>query len=187
MAKAKTKTQKIQYGNIMLDMETLGTRADAVIMSIGAVKFDIDHGVCDEAFYVSVSIDSNHEAAQRHISEDTILWWMEQSKEAQRVFSEPKSTLCSALVDFQEWVDHDNYQVWSNGADFDVPMLAHAYHTNGLTAPWKFYNARCFRTMKSLVVAKTVPKPVNECAHNALQDAITQAQWLINIQKKLCA
>lgn len=173
----------------MLDLETLGTRADAVILSIGAVKFDLVTGqLDDDAFYASVSIDSNHEAVQRHISEDTLIWWMGQSPEAQKVFRESKTTLYAALQDLTEWFgEGDGVQVWSNGADFDIPMLAHAYHTNSLDAPWKFYNSRCFRTMKNLSQAKGVAKPANQCAHNALQDAMTQALWLIDIMKAVNA
>ena len=38
--------------NIMLDNESLGTVADAAIMSIGAVKFDLDSDAIDDAgFY----------------------------------------------------------------------------------------------------------------------------------------
>ena len=47
---------------IMLDHETLGTTADSVIMSIGAVKFNLETGEIEpEGFYASVSIDSNLE------------------------------------------------------------------------------------------------------------------------------
>lgn len=166
--------------NVMVDLETLGTRADSVIMSIGAVKFDLDTGEIDRnnAFYASVSIDSNHEAAPRHISESTLMWWLKQSPEAQKVFSEPKTTLYVALGELADWFGaDDDIAVWSNGADFDIPMLAHAYHANSLSAPWKFFNTRCFRTMKNL---PGVPRPqaLPKVAHNALDDAIAQALHL---------
>lgn len=185
-------SKKIQYGHVMIDLETLGTRADAVILSIGAVKFNLDSGkIDDKAFYASVSIDSNHEAVQRHISESTLLWWFDQSEEARKVFTEPKTTLYAALEDFNSWmdgnIDRERVKVWSNGADFDIPMMAHAFDTNGLAIPWMFYNARCFRTYKALPQASGVLKPQNKCAHNALQDAITQAQWLISIHQKVAA
>lgn len=177
----------VVYGDVMLDLETLGTRADAVILSIGAVKFNLRTGeIDDKAFYASVSIDSNHEVALRHISESTLIWWLQQTAEAQKVFSEEKTTLFAALEDLAAWFGMGtatDCKVWSNGADFDIPMLAHAFHTNHLEAPWRFYNARCFRTMKGLAAAKNVPKPANKCPHNALQDALNQAQWLIEINK----
>ncbi len=162
----------------MLDLETLGTRADSVIMSIGAVKFNPDTDEIDNAgFYASISIDSNT-AAGRHIGEDTLVWWMKQTTTAQMVFTEPKIPLAIALDDFHSWVDHPDYQVWSNGADFDIPMLSHAFETHGLPAPWKFYNGRCFRTIKNLPFAKKAEKIDNAAKHNALSDAVAQAEQL---------
>lgn len=61
--------------DIMVDLETLGTTADAVILSIGAVKFDLVSGqIDDEGFYASISVESSLNR-KRRISEDTLLWW----------------------------------------------------------------------------------------------------------------
>ena len=174
-----------QLTHIMLDLETLGTRADSVIMSIGAVKFDPHSDfISDVGFYSSVSIASNLEA-HRHVSEDTMRWWIQQSPEAQKVFEEPKVSLASALDGLHAFFDHPNYCVWSNGADFDIPMVGHAFSTHGLVVPWKFWNNRCFRTMKTLAVAKNIPKPQVLFAHNALNDAINQAMQLQAIYKSM--
>lgn len=171
--------------NIMIDTETLGVFADSVIMSIGAVKFNLETGTIDnDPFYVSISIDSNTEQGRR-IHEDTLIWWMGQSKEAQAVFHEPKIILPSALDALSDWIGDTDYKVWSNGADFDIPMLAHAYHYNDMNAPWKFFNTRCYRTMKNLPGAVHTPKPYNPLKHNALQDAIFRAQHLISIYQNL--
>lgn len=166
--------------HVMLDLETLGTTADAVILSIGAVKFDLDSDkMDDEGFYASVSIDSNLDA-RRRIDESTLVWWMGQSKEAQTVFTEPKQTLDGALGALADWFGHNKRYVWSNGASFDIPMLEHAYRGFGWEAPWMFYNSRCVRTYRSLPAADRVTKPVND--HNALRDAINQARYLQAIQ-----
>lgn len=181
MSKAK------RFTDIMLDLETLSTRPDGVILSIGAVKFDPNsYEMDDKAFYASISIDSNHEVASRHISESTLLWWMQQSAEAKVVFTEAKTTLEIGLQDLQDWIDHPEYKVWSNGADFDIPMIGHAYSVHGYPIPWKFWNTGCFRTMKNLNIARSVPKPANALAHNALQDAITQAKHLQAINAAIC-
>jgi DNA polymerase III epsilon subunit-like protein len=173
----------------MIDMETLGTHADAVILSIGAVKFDLDSDNMDDAaFYASISIDSNLDA-KRRISESTLLWWLDQAKETQEVFREPKQSLKSVLTDFAMWFDdgpRPGKFVWSNGADFDIAMLAHAYSNFGMDTPWNFYDARCVRTLKNLPGMKTVKAP-NALKHNALQDAIAQTKLVQTIQKKLTA
>lgn len=174
--------------SIMIDNETLATTADAVILSIGAVKFDLATGtIDDEGFYVSISVDSNMEMGRR-ISEDTLLWWLKQPAAAQQVFFEPKETLGTALEMLSDWIGTDDYEVWSNGADFDIPMLAHAYSQHSMEVPWKFWNARCFRSWKNLPGAKGIKIPEAQgIKHNALADAMNQAQALIEIHKALFA
>lgn len=171
--------------NIMVDLETLGTSADSVILSIGAVKFDLEAGMVDDSgFYTSISVDSNL-AYRRRVSEDTLLWWFKQTAAAQQVFFEPKETLETALVQFSDWVGTDDYSIWSNGADFDLPMMAHAYTDLGIEVPWKFWNSRCFRTYKNLPGAKNVKLPPAGVKHNAMSDAFTQAQQAIAIHAAL--
>lgn len=164
-----------RYDQIMIDTETLATTPDAVIVSIGAVKFTVDGKINDSAFYASISLDSQH---TRHISEDTLLWWMNQSAEARKVFSEAKVTLEAALHDLAAWFDHANYCVWSNGADFDIPLIKHGMAQYDIEVPWKFYNQRCFRTLKSIPPGMSVPKTVMTTAHNALADAHDQVTHL---------
>lgn len=173
--------------HIMIDLETMGTAADAVIVSIGAVKFDLDSDwMDDDGFYASVSVDSNLEM-KRRIQEDTLIWWMKQSPEAQSVFLEAKVHLAAALVELSDWIGQGDYCIWSNGADFDLPMLAHAYTQHGIEVPWKFWNSRCFRTYKNLPGAKNVKVPVEGVKHNALTDALYQAKTVQAIQAKLFA
>ena len=162
--------------DVMIDLETLGTTADAVILSIGAVKFNLESGdIDDKAFYASVSVESNLDMGRR-ISESTLNWWFDQTPEARQVFREPKQTLENSLRELIDWFEHDQRRVWSNGADFDLPMLAHAFTQLGLTIPWQFWNSRCVRTYRALPAASSVPKPENKLAHNALHDAIAQAK-----------
>lgn len=171
--------------HLMVDLETLGTTADAVILSIGAVKFDPATGEIDnDGFYRSVSIESNLEY-KRRISEDTLLWWLKQGTAAQQVFHEAKEDLHTALVEFSEWIGTDAYEMWSNGADFDLPMLAHAYTQLQVEIPWKFWNSNCCRTYKKLPGAKEIRVPTIGVKHNALSDAYHQAQTVAAIHRQL--
>lgn len=162
--------------DVMIDCETLATTADAVILSIGAVKFDLETGQIDDAgFYASIDIDDNL-AHGRRVSQSTLCWWMTQDKKAQEVFNEPKQGLEEALCSFVEWLGHDRRRPWSNGADFDIPMLAHAFTHFRMDVPWQFWNARCVRTYKTLPAASSVPAFKND--HNALRDAVNQAKYV---------
>lgn len=177
---------EIPSKNVMIDAETLATTADAVILSIGAVKFDLAKGRVhnDDGFYCSISVESNLDL-KRRISEDTLIWWMKQPAEAQVVFHEPKETLAQALLEFSDWLATDDYVVWSNGADFDIPMLQHAYTQLQMETPWKFWNSRCFRTLKNLPGAKNISVPPSGIKHNALADAYNQAQMAVAIYQKI--
>ena len=171
--------------HIMIDLETLGTVADACILSIGAVKFDLDSTAMDDAgFYASVSIDSNLEL-NRRIQEDTLVWWMKQPADAQAVFHEAKQSLSDALHDFTDWIGGGEDRIWSNGADFDLPMVAHAYTQLSMEVPWKFWNSDCFRTYKKLPGAKAVKLDMQGVKHNALADAVHQAKLLQAIHAAL--
>lgn len=174
--------------HVMVDVESLGTVADSVIMSIGAVKFDLDSDAMnDNGFYASVSTDSNMDTTGRlrRTQEDTLIFWLKQNSDAQRVFHEPKDTLYDSLQQFADWLGNDKYYMWSNGADFDLPMLAHAFTGLGIEIPWKFWNSRCFRTYKNLPQAASALFTPNGVKHNALADAVNQARHAQAIQAVL--
>lgn len=171
--------------HVMLDVESLGTTASAVIMSVGACKFDLVSGKIDDAgFYASVSIESNLDYGRR-VQEDTLLWWLKQEVAAQSVFHEQKIALPEALQELSDWIGSDDCSVWSNGADFDLPMLAHAYSQVQLELPWKFWNSNCVRTYKKLPGAKDIRPPALGVKHNALSDAYQQAQMVCAIHAAL--
>ena len=153
------------------------------MLSIGAVKFDLDSDAIDDAaFYASVSVDSNTRMG-RSTSESTLWWWMKQSDEAKAVFGEPKQHLQTVLPEFCDWFHGATY-IWSNGADFDIPMLAHALRQHELEPPWNFWNARCARTYKNLPGVRDI-RIENPMKHSALHDAIAQAKHMQAIQRKL--
>jgi hypothetical protein len=171
--------------HIMVDLETLATTADAVILSLGAVRFDLEKGkLDDQGFYASISIESNIQVGRR-VDESTLIWWMKQTAAAQHVFHEAKQPLHSVLNEFGDWLQTDDNFMWSNGADFDIPMLAHAFTQHHCEVPWRHWNIRCFRTYKNLPGAAMVPKPTQGIAHNALVDAVNQAHHAIGIYKAL--
>lgn len=170
---------------IMLDLETLATTPDACILSIGAVEFNpySEEFLVRKQFYVTVDI-----AQGRTISQDTLWWWMQQGKEAQRVFNpEEARILEDALVDFARWIEEDTDfvhadkkvdEVWSNGADFDIPIILSAAAELDIVMPWSFRTHRCFRTLRALYPNVKAPaKPETSVSHNALDDAINQARW----------
>lgn len=166
----------------MIDLETTGTTAKTGILSIGACVFDDELNTfsVQYRFYTTILLDGQ---VGREITHDTLWWWMQQSEEARSVFNPYGGLhLKEALLRLSD-VFHPKYcirEVWSNGADFDVAILQHAYGEANIPVPWSYKMTRCFRTVKELFpnVAKPEFKGVQ---HNALSDAIHQAEWLHKI------
>lgn len=177
---------------IMIDLETMGHGYDAAITAIGAVEFSLDTYLKDpssggivyennirRSFYRVVDLNSSvREGGTMDAS--TVIWWMKQSEEARKMFEEPSVDIKKALKDFSEWIGTKlESDVWGNGATFDLVILESAYQRSGIAVPWGHRNERCYRTMNNTVGAE-IPSPERGTSlHNALEDAMSQAQHLV--------
>lgn len=176
---------------IMLDLETLGTAPGSVILSIGAVKFD-RHGLRPNPFYARIDPQSCIDAGLV-MDVSTVVWWMKQSDEARAEFVlGEKTRIREALQGFSIWANYDpvapEIELWGNGAAFDNTLLAAAYAAVRLPMPWKFWNDRCYRTVKALHPDLPMVKR-SGTHHNALDDARSQAEHLITLPsfQAMCA
>jgi hypothetical protein len=183
-----TSNATIEMRDVMIDLETLGTRAGCVVLSIGAVAFDAVSGELGKEFYCVVSTESCQEAGL-HVDSDTVAWWSKQSEEARAVLYQAEESglpLIMALTNFTEYLSQFNLgsvRIWGNGADFDNPILIACYAAVYKKAPWSPWNGRCYRTLKNLVKG---PKLVRQGTyHNALDDAKTQAAHAVQLLKVL--
>lgn len=168
--------------DIMVDIESLSTAPDACILSIGAVRFNIETGEAlsrENYFYQTIDIDSNL-AAGRRIDGRTIAWWMDQSQAAQAaVFSEQNALMLGdALVAFSRYLRAVPFdRIWCRGAAFDFPAIESACRHFTMPVPWPYYAVRCQRTLEDMASAD---KPSRDnTPHNALDDAIYQAYCAI--------
>jgi hypothetical protein len=174
--------------DVMVDLETLGNRPGCVVIAIGAVAFDPDTGELGPEFYQVINQQSGLDAGL-HMDADTIAWWKKQSAQAQQVLAatcEDKGAMLPiALTEFSDYLRQfgDGVKLWGCGANFDQPILSAAYHAATVKQPWKFWNDRCYRTLKELF--PTVPLSRSGTHHNALDDAKTQAVHAIAIFKRL--
>lgn len=171
--------------HVMVDIETMGTHPNAPILSIGAVLFDC-LGIAEE-FYETASLHDNIDTGAT-MDPSTVLWWMQQSDEARAALLDAAQSdvpLQLALQNFGAFCNLSGKMidgVWGNGASFDNVLLATAYKRLGMETPWPFWKDRCFRTMKNVC---RVDHVLEGTAHNALDDARSQAQHLIKINAKL--
>ena len=64
-----------------IDLETLSTKPDAVLLTIGAIKFDpFTNDPPYNEFYYRANVDEQT-AMGRHIEEGTLDWWSRQAPE----------------------------------------------------------------------------------------------------------
>ena len=172
--------------DVMIDLETLGTLPGSVILSIGAVMFDpLDpRGTIGQTFYRVVS-QASCLAAGLTTSASTLEWWSMQNAEARKVLAQSQSDeaweLTDALMALSDFIPK-NARVWSNGANFDQPLLDVAYNKVDIKLPWEYWNSRCYRTIKSLVPNAKDLAPETVVAHNALEDAKWQT---IHLQRMM--
>ena len=177
--------------HVEIDLETLGTVPGSVILSIGAVIFDPTkepENCLGREFYCVVSKQSCLDN-KLTINADTLAWWEKQSPEARQVLAdadnpEMADTLSTALQLLADFIPKDAI-IWSNGANFDQPLLSVAYEYCCKPTPWKFWNSRCHRTILGLHPAPKSLMPKNQMAHNALEDAKTQAKHVVAVAKAL--
>jgi hypothetical protein len=163
--------------HVMLDLETYGTKPGSIILSIGAVTFDMN-GLYEE-FYEVIDLKASKAWG---FTEDfnTVKWWSKQSQAARKAVFEAETTVLpnSATHSFAAWVKQvGGISIWGNGADFDLPLLQAYFDKTGTLWPVAFYNHRCFRTLKTMCPPQEIAK--NEEAHNALADAKWQAEYTI--------
>jgi hypothetical protein len=174
--------------NVMLDLETLGTQPGSVVLSIGAVAFDPDEGI-GASFYTVISVEDSLRL-RLTIDASTLRWWAKQARttyvEALGSASEGAMGLNYALHALNQWLEFNTQpgtmKMWGNGADFDLTLLLACYRKAGIEAPWKFFNHRCYRTLKALRPDVRAEQSNN---HNALDDARNQAEHAVAILRAM--
>ncbi len=173
--------------HVMVDIETFGTNNDALILSIGAVKFDpntpANENPIRDKFYVAIDPASAHKFGGV-MDPATVLWWMDAERNEARtsLLGSDRVDIVSALEGLAMWFGDKSLPLWGNGSTFDNVILRRAYERLGLETPWKFWHDRCYRTVKSL--APTLKLERSGVFHNAVDDAITQA---LHLHKVACA
>lgn len=171
---------------VMIDLETLGTEPGCPIVSLGAVFFN-DIQIIGEYEWVITS-SSCYRLGLDLVSPATEDWWDEQEPSVKKVLdmhlNDEGDSLRWVLEKFSILCTKANIQeVWGNGSDFDNKILAYAYKTAGMAAPWKFWQNRCFRTLKALF--PEIPYALPATPHDALCDAYAQAIHTIKCLEKI--
>ncbi len=177
--------------SMMVDVETMSADPSAAIASIGWCFFD-DESVSPPVTQ-HVDLDSCIRAGLT-VEGTTMSWWMRQSEQARTAFVNGQLKALS-LEEALNRLERDflstctsQGKVWSHGANFDVPILEHAFFRAYRRKPvWKFWNVRCTRTLFDLAGGKieTFGGPRTGVYHEAGDDAAYQARAVQNALRAL--
>lgn len=181
---------------VMVDIETLGTSDNSVVLSVGAVKFDHNFEVI-ATYERTLPATYQHESLGRVVAMSTLKWWFDQTvlngnvppidQNDQGAEWDTLSEFARTYHDFL--ADPTVTEVWANSPDFDIDMLDSlckdiaAAGGRKYTSPVPFFRRRDFRTAVSIYRARcmdngVVMTPRPEPAHSALEDAMAQMRYL---------
>jgi hypothetical protein len=188
-AKKKNKKEAFDtrtYSDVMVDLETLSTETNAVVLSIGAVKFrldvvdDIDSIKEEDRNFYSRVDEHDQEEQGRDVDLNTVDWWNKQSDGARQVFSEEGEPPAIALQRFLDFCKGCK-RIWGNGNMFDNAIIRDMCDDYGLEYPVPYYRDLDVRTLTYLWNLLTNwgskgrrPEIILGEEHNALDDARRQ-------------
>jgi 3' exoribonuclease, RNase T-like len=170
--------------DVMLDIETLGTCPDCVVLTLGAVKFnpgsreDIAKGI-----YCRPDVDDQI-ARGRIVREDTMQWWSNQAPDvreealslADRI---PVTQMLQELNRFLVGVNN----IWAQGTVFDIGILEHLYKQYDMVPNWQYWQISDSRTLFKIHGDPRVKGKAG--LHNALEDCVSQAQAVQEIFSRI--
>lgn len=164
--------------DLMLDIETLGTRPTSVICQLGACYFDRQTGEIREKFLQNIEIGSALMAGLT-IDQSTVDWWKEQDEQTWHTGLVDIWSVLQLFSDFCKGVK----SIWSH-ATFDVPIVQNAYQMCSIKLPWHYRAAKDIRTLVDLTNPEF--KPDKELkTHNALDDCLYQVKYCVGCFNKL--
>lgn len=173
-----------KFEHLMLDLETMGTKSNSCIVSIGAVEFNIETGETGKEFYQVIDLQSSLNQGLE-ITGSTLEWWLQQSDKARNKLNDPnKVDLNTALYKLTQFITKD-YYVWGNSSRFDCGILADSFFKINYTLPWKFWNERDVRTLVSFAPQIKESTEFQGVPHDPIDDCKHQIKYCSKIWNKL--
>lgn len=191
--------------DLMMDIETMGTKPTAPILSIGACLFNPHvmntyEYLSDYAFVVTVDLEDAVKFSSG-VEAGTVKWWLAQSDAAIKRLVEGEllnlkdalTRLWAFALDRTRGPAHLRQlpvpeRIWAKSPDFDCKIVEHACSQTGVAYPFRYFNQRCVRTATDLAFPDGEhSRPVFKAGvhHDARDDAINQALMVQACYRKL--
>jgi len=174
--------------DIMIDIESLDTTPNCVILTIGAVRFDPRGMGVAEKLELRPTIEDQTEIHNRSINEDTLRWWSTQSPEAlEEALGDRGRTPFAECMETLYKFCWNRRAVWSNGAPFDLVVMENAWRQvsdKPNPIPWPFWTMRDTRTLYEVAGVK-LQSGGHTTSHKAVEDAERQAIVVQDAYRKL--
>ena len=194
---AYTSNSETMFTHLMVDLETMGKKPGAPIVSVGAVFFDPASGMTGAEYYQVINLESSMSFGARPDA-STILWWLKQSPEARSaIVVDDTVGLVEALEQLLDFIAENaangskNVQLWGNGSSFDCSLLEAAFELADTPFPIPHWNYRDVRTVvelgKAVGLNARYDIPFEGDQHNALADARHQVKYVSAIWQRLTA
>ena len=161
--------------DVMLDIETLDVLPSAVVLTFGALKFNVfDDTIYDDGLYLRIDVDEQITSG-RTINESTIEWWGRQTPEVrdEALGDEGRISMLEFTKQLNKFLVGAD-RVWAQGPAFDMVIIEDLYRTIKVPCPWHYYQIRDSRTILKALGDDRLPG--REAAHNALADCYYQAR-----------
>lgn len=179
--------------DVMLDIESLSTEPNGVLIQISAIPFQIEGDspfASGQTWNEFISPKSCIEAGLE-VNADTMKWWFKQEDHIQhRVLGKAISEggkLTFVLDTFSNWLKSleekaEKVFIWGYPATSDMAWLQNAYKAAKLPYPVAYNRTRCLGTLADLYWERTGLKlseqSKTQINHDALQDCKAQIEMV---------
>jgi hypothetical protein len=174
----------MKYDNLMIDIETLGTTAEAAILSISAVCFNKNQVGPNIIYHISLpdALDTGK------VSASTLQWWLKEDPELfKKTLSQGNWKLSDALINLSTFCIfnlNEKFKVWANPPNFDLKIIENKLDKIKDVGPiWNPFSERCVRTIKNIDL-NLANQFINPEKHNPLEDCLVQIKQIEAINEK---
>jgi hypothetical protein len=182
--------------HLMIDIWALGAQPNAAICFIESVFFEPSTGRTGASLFQMIDPRTAQDRGA-YISIGSMIKWLDQDERRIGDATLSGAHETHALINLARFIENaypeatkENLKVWCKNGSRVFPILHSAYERASLEGvsllPWRTQNECCFRSLLTVAgVIGYAPHPRPSVTHNAVTDAIYQAEQVCEIWQRL--